>query len=318
MSSPTIVANEEFDVDAACEDLHKAMGGFGTNEKLIIKTLAVHDNAQRQEIAETYKTMYGADLIDDLKSELGGEFEDAAVAFMATPRLFDARELRNAMKGAGTTESTLIEILCTKNNEEIEEIKAKYTEEFDRDLEEDLKTETAGNFERLLVSQISAARDECEDVDDCKVEEDAQEIYDAGEGQCGTDETAFNLVLCRRSFPQLRETFNKYHEISEKDIEEVISCECSGTLEDGYLAIVKVAKDMPAFFAERLNNAMAGGGTSDTQLIRIIVARSEIDLGEIKEKYQEKYERSLAEAIEGDCGGDYKRMLLAITGDSED
>lgn len=315
MSSPTIAANEDFNVDEACEELHKSMKGLGTDEGVIITCLTAHDNAQRQEIAETYKTMYGSDLVDDLKSELGGEFEDAVVAFLATPRQLDARELRNAMKGAGTTESTLIEILCTKNNEEIEVIKEVYNTEFERDLEEDLQSETGGHFERLLVSQISAARcEECEDVDDDQTQEDAQEIYDAGEGQCGTDETAFNLVLCRRNFCQLRAVFDKYYEISEKNIEEVITSECTGTLEDGYLAIVKVAKDTPAFFAERLNASMAGGGTSDTQLIRIIVSRSELDLGEIKEKYEEKYEKSLAEAIESDCGGDYKRMLVAIVG----
>ena len=50
--------------------------------------------------------------------------------------------------------------------------------EFDRDLEEDLKNDTSGHFERLLVSQINAARDEDEEVDEVKAQEDAQSIYD--------------------------------------------------------------------------------------------------------------------------------------------
>jgi len=214
MSAPTIVANEDFNVEQAAEDLQKSMKGLGTDEDVIVKILATHDNAQRQEIAETYKTLYGADLIDDLKSELGSSMEDLTVAVMQPPRLFDAKELRAAMKGAGTDEAALIEILCTKTNEQLDEIKAAYTEEFERDLEEDIQSETSGNFERLLVSQINAARCEEEDVDEDKAQEDAQEIYDAGEGQCGTDETAFNMVLCRRSNAQLRETFVKYEEIA--------------------------------------------------------------------------------------------------------
>ncbi len=61
----------------------------------------------------------------------------------------------------------------------------------------------------------------------------------AGEGQFGTDESAINMVLCSRSFPQLRATFDAYMRIADSDIEDSIKSETSGALQDGFLAIGK-------------------------------------------------------------------------------
>jgi len=313
----TVFPNEDYNAETAAEKLRKAMKGMGTDEAAIIRVLTSHNNEQRQEIEKMFKTMYGKDLREDLKSELRGNFEDAVIALLDPPRLYDAKELKRAMKGAGTDEGALIEILCTRSNSQIAEIKYHFKKVYGDELEDAIRSETSGNLKRILVSQSLSNRSEEWDVDFDLAEKDAQDLYDAGEGQMGTDESTFNKVLSLRSYPQLRATFDAYQRISDRDIMEAVRSECSGNLKDAYLAIIKSVKDVHTFFAECLYKSMKGAGTDDSTLIRVVVSRCEIDMMQIKDAFERVYEKELSKFISGDCSGDYKKILLALIGEKK-
>jgi annexin A7/11 len=242
--------------------------------------------------------------------------EEAVVALMSPTIPYLAQELRHTMKGAGTDESALIEILC-RTNAEIRAIKAAYETEFKgRSLEKDVVSETSGHFKRLLVSQVNASRDENPNVDQAKAEADAKAIWEAGEAHIGTDESVFNTVLCTRSYPQLKATFEKYRALTGKGIVDTITREFSGSIREGLLAIVNYCWDPKWFFAERLYKSMKGAGTDDRTLIRVIVTRSEVDLKDVSKSFHKQYSKFLADFIKGDCSGDYGRLLLAVLGNN--
>jgi len=225
---------------------------------------------------------------------------------------FDAWCLHDAMEGAGTTESTLIEIMCSRDNAEIKAIKEAYKRLYKKDLAKELQSETSGYFRRLLFSLAQHTRNEGDDVDSTNAAADARALYEAGEKAWGTDESRFNVIMASRSFAQLELIFKEYEKISKKDIEKAIKSEMSGDIEDGMLAIVRCAQYKPAYFAERLYKSMKGAGTNDKALIRAMVSRSEVDLVEVKAAFEMKYGQTLDQFVKDDISGDYRRLMLAI------
>ncbi|XP_003477055.2 annexin A5 [Cavia porcellus] len=314
----TVTAFPGFDDRADAETLRKAMKGLGTDEEAILTLLTARSNAQRQKIAEAFKTLFGRDLLDDLKSELTGKFEKLIVALMKPSHLYDAYELKHALKGAGTNEKVLTEIIASRTPEEIRTIKQVYEAEYGSSLEDDVVGDTSGNYQRMLVVLLQANRDPEVGINESQVEQDAQTLFQAGELKWGTDEEKFITIFGTRSLSHLRRVFDKYMTISGFQIEETIDRETSGNLEQLLLAVVKSIRSIPAYLAETLYYAMKGAGTDDHTLIRVMVSRSEIDLFNIRKEFRKNFATSLYSMIKSDTSGDYKKALLLLCGGEDD
>lgn len=127
VQEPTVRASANFNPQNDAELVHKAMKGFGTDEKGLVKILCHRTGQERAMIAKIYKQMYGKELVEALRGECSGKFESLMVALATPTEMYDAESIYRSVEGIGTDEDSLVEILCTRSNSEIAAMKAAYT-----------------------------------------------------------------------------------------------------------------------------------------------------------------------------------------------
>ena len=165
----------------AAEELRKAMEGFGTDEESLIRTVTAHKTQERLKIKKAYQEKYNKDLIEDLKSELNGKLEDAMIALFKDPIEYDAECLNNSLKGAGTDEDCLIEILASRPSWLLEKIKTKYKEIYNKELEDDVKNDCSGDFQKILIGLLNCKRSYSKEVNKEQCETLVKQMHEAKE-----------------------------------------------------------------------------------------------------------------------------------------
>ncbi|KAL5252103.1 hypothetical protein ACHWQZ_G015044 [Mnemiopsis leidyi] len=318
-------------------------------ERTVIEILTHRSNVQRQQICITYKKIYQKDLLEELKSCLNGDFQDAVEAMVTDPVLFDVQLLHRALFELLTIDGELLaEIICSRTNVQLMAIQEKYAEVYGdpndktetgqplslvKDIEkifmesrlmsdrenavEFVKKVLQDAYHREWSPKMSPSdRDEQTQWDERLARSDAGELYGAGEFKWGTDEGGFINVLFQQNvtFAQLRATFDAYERLYNRKVVDVVHEEFSGVLKELISTYIECVISRQEFFANQMYEAMRGLGTDDDRLIRNIVARCEVDMVQIKLCYKDLFKKTCKEAIDDDTSGTYGDLLLALVG----
>ena len=310
--APALRPIDQAKIDADAAGLRKAMKGIGTDEKAIIEIIANRTNRERLAMIDSFKRQFNRDLIKDLKSETSGKFEDTILALFQDPLSYDCWSLNKAMKGVGTNEDTLIEILSTRSNAYIHDIKKRYLEMFGKTLDQDLAGDLSGDLKTVMMTLSSCLRSESVIPNQADCQQKADKLYNAGEKKLGTDEKVFYDILTLSSPAELRCMDQYYMQKYNHGILTAIDKEFSGNMKKLLKTIVYSSINPSEYFATRINYAVKGLGTKDKLLIRILVTRDEIDMPQIKAAYANLYHKDMVKDIENDTSGDYKRLLVAL------
>jgi len=217
----------------------------------------------------------------------------------------DAEILNKAMKGLGTDEKKLNSIYGARSKAQLIEIAKVYHELYKVTLEKDIKGDTSGDYETLLVWLAkSVAEVKCG-------------LLKYATKGAGTAEKYLVDVLAPSSNREILDIFQTdptaiaavTNDVSHGDFAKVINKLLKAKRnEDG-----QVNEDEALRVAEQLYKAGEGKlGTDEDTFTEILTTYSAAFLKRVSYHYAAKHKNSLEQAIKKETSGDYERVLVGL------
>uniref|UniRef100_A0A669BQY3 Annexin n=1 Tax=Oreochromis niloticus TaxID=8128 RepID=A0A669BQY3_ORENI len=228
--------------------------------------------------------------------------------FPGADPLKDVEVLRKAMKGFGTDENAIIELLGNRSNKQRVPLVAAYKTTYGKDLTKDLKSELTGNFENLVLAMLKTP-----------AYFDASELREA--------------IKVGSSWGCLSKWFQFWfscpnHNISPsflseygKSLEDSISSDtsghfrrllvslCQGNRDERPNVDISLAKqDAQKLYAAGENKV----GTDESQFNAILCARSKPHLRAVFQEYQHMCGKDIEKSICREMSGNLESGMVAV------
>lgn len=205
------------------------MKGFGTDEKALIRVLGSLGPLEINGVKAAFHSQHRRDLVKDVHGETSGHFREGLEAILRGPLEQDCYAVHESIKGLGTKESAMNDVLLSRTNADLNAIKVHYQHMYRKSLESDVKGDLSMKTERLFDMVMAARRnEESAPIIPQQIDADINELYHATEGKKGTDELTVCSILSSRSNGQIRAIAHGYHQKYHRSLEEVIKSEFSG------------------------------------------------------------------------------------------
>ena len=232
--------------------------------------------------------------------------QDIAQAILDT----DCRALRAAMKGIGTDEDTIINILTSRSNAHRYMLKHRYKALLGRDLIKDLKSELSGHFEDACIALLESP-----------YELDCRSLYEAM-ARLGTNEATLIEIVATRPTHQLYQDRLLFQQLYGKDLVRYVESETSGHFRKVLVAMLQCQRhennypiNMPELQmeAQRLYQAGAGRwGTDESVFTQIFSIRSPAEIATIAQCYRQLAGVDLYTSLKKEFSGNVEKLLKAI------
>ncbi|XP_025019725.1 annexin A6 isoform X3 [Python bivittatus] len=308
-----VVKNIRSTAEYFADRLFKAMKSdtSGDYKKALLKLCGGDDDAAGEffpEAAQVAYQMWEHSAV--AKVELKGTIHPAA-NFDADG---DAKVLRKAMKGFGTDEDAIIEVVTQRSNDQRQEIVKAYKSHYGRDLMADLKSEVSGPLGKVILGLMMPP-----------AFYDAKQLKKAMEG-AGTDESVLIEILATRNNKEIQAINAAYKEVYHKSLEDALSSDTSGHFKrilvslalgsraEGGEDFAKAHADAQVV-AETLKLSDVSGDDStslETRFLSILCTQSYPQLRRVFQEFIKMTNHDVAHAINKRMSGDVRDAFLAI------
>jgi hypothetical protein len=301
--------------DSRAFQLNQAMGRSwdGTDEMMLIYIIVLATHKQREMISQAYEKMFSRGLIEHIESECSGHLQGILIGLLEStqrdpepPYEDNVDQMLDALEGRNNDEDSITRILAGKSHDQIDIFRQKFQEKTGIDLSQRLADDSYEWGEMIFGKSYFRKT-----IELMLRDSNQQLAYAVQYCVKGWGTWNLGLITCLVHLSESKRLAlrQSYQEVTGGDLYDAITGDTSGDFKWGLLALVKPA---PVVIAEALTYAMKGLGTSDGLLINwMCIAKDRMD--EVRQAFQEKNGKTLAEWIDGDCGNaDYKDTLMRL------
>ncbi|EEY60274.1 Annexin (Annexin) Family [Phytophthora infestans T30-4] len=272
------------EIDQACQAIHDACKGLGTDEEGLVAALGTKSADKRYLMSVRYRELFGRLILDKVQ-----------------PRFWVPRE------------QLIYPIVMGRTNVEIGILKKTYYDMYGKDLGSVMDSELSGDVKKAVLASLQAPLEQFNPAfhSPQKAEEDAEALHRAGEGRMGTREHEFINILVASPPQHLRAVNAAYEKKHKHGIVHAVKKEFGGDAEDTLLFLVRMVLEPLVLLSELFESTMKGFGTDEKALSAALV-RYHLVLRDIRPVYKKTYGKDLRDRIQGEVSGDYGKLVLAV------
>jgi len=250
----------------------------------VVKTLAAATPKERAAIAAAHHKEHGRSLASDVAGLKGDDGVRARALLANNDGLDKAAQLHTAMKGLGTDEKAIDEVLSTSTPAMRKAIESEYQQQYGTSLRAASGTDL----------QLATAH-----LDNDKSTATAVRLRAAMSG-IGTDKAAIERAFADTSPADRARAATVFAAQTGGSLDAAFVKELRGGDLDDARALAKTGA---LGDVQRLDRAMRGGGTNEGELKAVLEGKTKPEIDALATSYQARTGRSLHDDVRGELGG---------------
>ncbi|ETO09611.1 annexin VI isoform 1, partial [Reticulomyxa filosa] len=288
VTSPTVRFNDDVDIDVTA----RLLAELAAEKKPVSKKL-------KRKFQTAPSNPKKTSLEDATIHILGKRGKTTAILLVLLTPLaqYRAQIVREGLKNL----PVLIETICTCTDKQLKDTISAYNILYKGDMVGDVNKATKSKKK----SQLDAHGNH------------AKELKEKGESS-KTDASVWEHFFASKSLTHIKKTAELYAKISELTIMSVAQKVLGNNSFIAADTIFQMATNRFAFFAIKLRDSMKGVGYKADMLTRVLVLRSEIDMGEVQQEFDKSPDqtnnKTLLQWLTDDLSGSFLSTCLRLSG----